>query len=52
MSSKKITNVIGRMVFDSRGYPTVEAEVEVNPRKIQQNPKKMYQKYSKISCAL
>ena len=30
MSSKKITNVIGRMVFDSRGYPTVEAEVQVN----------------------
>ncbi len=27
---KKITNVIGRMVFDSRGYPTVEAEVQVN----------------------
>ena len=30
MSSKKITDVIGRMVFDSRGYPTVEAEVQVN----------------------
>ena len=30
MSSKKITNVIGRMVFDSRGNPTVEAEVQVN----------------------
>ena len=30
MSLKKITNVIGRMVFDSRGYPTVEAEVQVN----------------------
>ena len=29
MSSKKITDVIGRMVFDSRGYPTVEAEVQV-----------------------
>ena len=30
MSSKKITDVIGRMVFDSRGYPTVEAEVQVD----------------------
>ncbi len=30
MLSKKITNVIGRMVFDSRGFPTVEAEVQVN----------------------
>ena len=30
MSSKKITDVIGRMVFDSRGYPTVESEVQVD----------------------
>ena len=30
MLSKKITNVVGRMVFDSRGYPAVEAEVQVN----------------------
>ena len=26
MSKNKITNVKGRMVFDSRGIPTVEAE--------------------------
>ena len=30
MLAKKITNVIGRMVFDSRGYPAVEAEIQVN----------------------
>ena len=30
MSKNKITNVKGRMVFDSRGNPTVEAEVEIN----------------------
>ena len=30
MSKNKITNVIGRMVFDSRGNPAVEAEIEIN----------------------
>ena len=27
---KKITKVIGRQVFDSRGNPTVEAEIHLN----------------------
>ena len=30
MSKNIITNVKGRMVFDSRGNPTVEAEVQIN----------------------
>ena len=30
MSKNKISNIKGRMVFDSRGKPTVEAEVIVN----------------------
>mgnify|MGYP001464613232 CR=1 FL=1 len=30
MSKNKITNVKGRMVFDSRGNPAVEAEIEIN----------------------
>ena len=30
MSKNKISNIIGRMVFDSRGKPTVEAEIIVN----------------------
>ena len=30
MSKNKISNVKGRMVFDSRGKPTVEAEIIVN----------------------
>ena len=30
MSKNKITNVKGRMVFDSRGNPAVEAEVQIN----------------------
>ena len=30
MSNNKITNIKGRMVFDSRGNPAVEAEIEIN----------------------
>ena len=30
MAKKKISNIKGRMVFDSRGKPTVEAEIIVN----------------------
>ena len=30
MLVNKITNIIGRMVFDSRGNPTIEVEIEVN----------------------
>ena len=32
MSKKIITEIIGRTVFDSRGYPTVEAEIIVNKK--------------------
>ncbi len=34
MLKNKITNVKGRMVFDSRGMPTVEAEITVNNKYI------------------
>ena len=30
MAPAQITKVIGRMVFDSRGNPTVEADVHTN----------------------
>ena len=32
MSQNKITDIKGRMVFDSRGLPTVEAEISVNDK--------------------
>ena len=32
MSKNKISNIKGRMVFDSRGKPTVEAEIIVNDK--------------------
>jgi len=34
MSNNKITDIKGRMVFDSRGMPTIEAEVVVNKKYI------------------
>ena len=32
MSKNKISNIKGRMVFDSRGKPTIEAEITVNDK--------------------
>ena len=57
MLSKKITNVVGRMVFDSRGYPTVEAEVQVDnnfygasisPSGASKGKKEALEKYSNV----